>query len=449
MPALFDPSVGAHHRRYRCCNWSAGGSQRRRVSLRNVVRRGRVIRVTPGEIVLEHGSIRAVDLDQIVVDCSALGSPSAAHRPVFDGDRVNLLTVRTCQPTFSASLIAYVERHLATEAEKNACCRPSPVPNVPADWMRMWWATIANRVAWSQNPDLTAWLMRSRLDNLAISGATAAASARRRSRPLREAAGDEWAPPPLGCRCLRGHRLNRPGVGVAGGPPGTRGRGRYRPGARPLKPPVGQKDDAAAAPAGPRPFGDDAAIVHGCRRGEPRARAALCERYADQVHRVLYRVLGFDRDLADLHHDVFVRAIGSIGRIDDPSALKPWITSIAVHVARSAIARRRRQRWLSFRPWEDLPEIDACVASGEVLDALGATYAILGTLPADERIAFALRFIDGMELTEVAAACGTSLATVKRRLARAGDTFAEQARRHPALETWVEGGTRWASPKSP
>ncbi len=220
---------------------------------------------------------------------------------------------------------------------------------------------------------------------------------------------------------------------------------------RPLKlvHPAPERAEAAGAPAEPRSSGEDEAIVHGCQRGEPRARAALCNRYAEHVHRVLYRVLGFDRDLLDLHHDVFVRAIGSIRGLTDPSALRPWMTSIAVHVARSANARRKRQRWLSFRPAEDLPEMDAGAASGEVLDALGATYAILGALPADERIAFALRFIDGMELTEIAAACGTSLATVKRRLARAGDTFAEQARRHPALETWVEGGTRWASPKSP
>jgi RNA polymerase sigma-70 factor (ECF subfamily) len=202
-------------------------------------------------------------------------------------------------------------------------------------------------------------------------------------------------------------------------------------------------------PAKPAFPGDDAALVLGFRRGDPGARAALYDRYADHVHRVLYRVLGFDRDLADLHHDVFVRALGSIARLEDPSALKAWLTSIAVHVARSAIARRKRRSWLWFLPGEDLPEVEAGAASGEVLDALGATYAILATLPAEERIAFALRFIDGMELTEVAAACGTSLATIKRRLARAGDSFAEQARRHPALQTWVEGGTRWASPSSP
>lgn len=192
--------------------------------------------------------------------------------------------------------------------------------------------------------------------------------------------------------------------------------------------------------------GDDAALVEGFRRGDPGARAALYDRHADHVHRVLYRILGFHRDLADLHHDVFVRALGSLPRLEDPAALKGWLTMIAVHVAHTAITRRRRHRWLWFLPAEELPEVTGSDAPGEVRDALRATYAALDALPADERIAFALRYIDGMELTEVAAACATSLATIKRRLARAGDHFAAEARQRPALEPWLEGGTRWGSP---
>lgn len=195
--------------------------------------------------------------------------------------------------------------------------------------------------------------------------------------------------------------------------------------------------------------GDDAALVQGFRRGDPGARAALYDRHADHVHRVLYRILGFHPDLEDLHHDVFVRALGSLRTLDDPAALKGWLTAIAVHVARSAITRRRRRSWLWFLPSEELPEVEASTASGEVLDALRATYAALGALPADERIAFALRFIDGMELTEVAAACGTSLATIKRRLARASARFEAEARNHPALEAWLDGGTRWGSRTEP
>ena len=61
----------------------------------------------------------------------------------------------------------------------------------------------------------------------------------------------------------------------------------------------------------------------------------------------------------------------------------------------------------------------------------------------DQRIPFALRYVQGLELTAVADACGVSLATVKRRLARAEGRFVIMARRHPALKEWVEEGGRW------
>jgi hypothetical protein len=151
---------------YRCGTVSqAELSALRRI--RNVVRLGHVTGVTPHEIVLSRGAIPS-DPDQLVVDCSAAGLHAAPAVPVFDGDRIHLLTVRTCQPTFSAALIGYVESHFATAAEQNACCRPSPVPSVPGDWIRMWAVTIANRVAWAQNVALSAWLARSRLDSLSV-----------------------------------------------------------------------------------------------------------------------------------------------------------------------------------------------------------------------------------------------------------------------------------------
>jgi hypothetical protein len=56
---------------------------------------------------------------------------------------------------------------------------------------------------------------------------------------------------------------------------------------------------------------------------------------------------------------------------------------------------------------------------------------------------FALRYIDQMELTQMAEACGASLASIKRRLARAESRFSALARRFPALAPYLEGGPPW------
>jgi RNA polymerase sigma-70 factor (ECF subfamily) len=85
--------------------------------------------------------------------------------------------------------------------------------------------------------------------------------------------------------------------------------------------------------------------------------------------------------------------------------------------------------------------------SNDAGEALRATYAVLEQLAVDERIAFVLRFIEGMELKEGAVACSVSLATFKRRLARAEERFTELARSSPVLRDWLEGGSRWGEQK--
>lgn len=178
---------------------------------------------------------------------------------------------------------------------------------------------------------------------------------------------------------------------------------------------------------------------------QPAAIAAFYDCYAERVRRVLVRILGSDQDLSDVHHEAFVRAIGSIASVRDPSRLTAWVTSVAVLSARTCLQRRSRRRWLVLTEPDDLAALDARVPSAEptIREALTATYGLLDRLPALERIVFALRFIEGMQLAEVAEASGISLATAKRRLARAERQFLALATRHPVLAEWVAKGGRW------
>jgi len=180
--------------------------------------------------------------------------------------------------------------------------------------------------------------------------------------------------------------------------------------------------------------------------GDDAAARQLFDRYAPYVRRIVARVLGPSPDvLADVVQDAFVQIFRSLHRLDKPQSIKPWMASIAVNVARKRIRSMQRNRWLRFRSPERLPEMSAPPpdAAGE---ALQATYRLLESLPADERIAFALRFVEGMQLQETADACGVSLATIKRRLHKAEQRFVEEAQMDPVLKPWVEGGSRWEQP---
>ena len=151
----------------------------------------------------------------------------------------------------------------------------------------------------------------------------------------------------------------------------------------------------------------------------------------------LLRLLGPDADIRDITQEVFMFAIGSIERLKDPGALRAWLAGISVHLAHGEIRRRVRGRRFPLFPTAELPPIEAPPRLPEVDAAVRATYAVLVKLAPDERILFALRFIEGMELVEVAAACDVSLATAKRRLSRARKKFVTIARTVPELADWV------------
>jgi len=188
---------------------------------------------------------------------------------------------------------------------------------------------------------------------------------------------------------------------------------------------------------GARDQADDIRLVAALKAREPGAVDALLARYGSHLRRVLTRVLGTqDTEIADVLQEVAVIAWQSIGRLSDPNALKAWLTQIAVFTARGLIRRRHRHRWLTF--FEDVPERSVPWASPEMQEAARAVYQIFDRMPVDERIPFALRMLDGLELEATAAACGMSLATVRRRLVRAERRFHKMARQCDALAPWLE-----------
>jgi RNA polymerase sigma-70 factor, ECF subfamily len=181
----------------------------------------------------------------------------------------------------------------------------------------------------------------------------------------------------------------------------------------------------------------DAALVAAVRGGSREAREEIVRRCAGDVERILHRLLGPDPEIEDLVHEVFVAAFVSIEQLREPHAFRSWLVSIAVRKARKLIARRKRWSFIRSVAPGELPEQEATTSSADVSEALRSTYRILAQLPVDDRIAFALRQVDGMELTAVAEATDVSLATAKRRIGRARRRFVQLARKHEVLAPWV------------
>ncbi len=187
--------------------------------------------------------------------------------------------------------------------------------------------------------------------------------------------------------------------------------------------------------------GGDAALAAALKTDSPGAMEAFYRRYSEYVQRILASIVNVDMDLVELLQEVFVQAFTGVYSLRDESRLKSWLTSIAVHTARKHI--RKRAKWFFVSRNSSDIEWPVFDTSYEDREALRYTYAILERMPVDERVAFSLRFIEQLNLVETAEACQVSLATVKRRLAKAKKRFLVLAVKCPILVEWIERGDRW------
>lgn len=146
--------------KYRC----ATVSQEELVALRkveDVVRMGRVLRIDPGEIVLERGTV-PTGPKVLHVDCTADGLARRAAKPVFGENELTLQSLFMCQQVFSAAAIAHIDGMDRSVAEKNALCSVVPHPEVSRDFVACMSTTFHNLQAWM--PVMGRWLRRCRLN---------------------------------------------------------------------------------------------------------------------------------------------------------------------------------------------------------------------------------------------------------------------------------------------
>jgi RNA polymerase sigma-70 factor (ECF subfamily) len=165
----------------------------------------------------------------------------------------------------------------------------------------------------------------------------------------------------------------------------------------------------------------DEELVARARLGETLAFERLYRRHAGFALNLSVRIQGNQADVEDIVHDAFLRAHQRLGELRDSSAFRSWLGSIVVRLVRSRLRRRRLGSLLGLGAPDpvDLDAVATPDADPESRALLAQAYALLQTLPTDERIAWTLRHVERHRLASVAALAGCSLATAKRRILRA------------------------------
>ncbi|HEX5870164.1 MAG TPA: sigma-70 family RNA polymerase sigma factor [Longimicrobium sp.] len=181
---------------------------------------------------------------------------------------------------------------------------------------------------------------------------------------------------------------------------------------------------------------DDSGVVAAHLAGDRLAFGELVERYQNRLLNFIYRTTG-DRERAeDLVQETFIRVYRHLHRFDQTKKFSTWVYTISSNLAKNELRNRSRNPLVLFqtlmknrdadtRPleWEDNTyRPDDLFRKRHLKSQVDAA---VDQLPEHHRTVFILREMEGKTYEEIADITATNLGTVKSRLNRARNNFAQ------------------------
>ena len=181
---------------------------------------------------------------------------------------------------------------------------------------------------------------------------------------------------------------------------------------------------------------DDAGVVTSFLGGEERAFQELVDRYQTRLLNFVYRTIGDREKAEDLVQEVFIRVYRHLHRFDRAKKFSTWIYTIASNLAKNELRNRSRNPLVLFQTirknWQDddrpLQFEDTTARPDDLFRKRHLRELVedsVAKLPAHHREVFVLRELEGKSYEEIAEITECNLGTVKSRLNRARNAFAE------------------------
>ena len=150
--------------------------------------------------------------------------------------------------------------------------------------------------------------------------------------------------------------------------------------------------------------------------------------YRPRIFRFLMASLG-DRDVAEsLTQDCFLKAYTARHQFRGDSSLSTWLTRIALNLVRDYLRSRRMRFWQRTRDTAlDIVDVGEWIPDGASSpeqvclqqERVREIWRSVEQLSRQQRTVFLLRFVEEMELSEIAETIGMNTSTVKSHLYRA------------------------------
>jgi RNA polymerase sigma-70 factor (ECF subfamily) len=145
----------------------------------------------------------------------------------------------------------------------------------------------------------------------------------------------------------------------------------------------------------------------------------LFKQHSAFVARLVFRLLGREDEVDDIVQDVFVSLFGNLKKIRRPEAMRAWLATTAVRIARRRLRLRRIGFLLGRSQRVDPMSLEGHGSSAEDRLALWTVHQTLEKVSVNARLAWVLHHLEQEGIEEVASVLDCSKATVKRLVAEA------------------------------
>lgn len=157
--------------------------------------------------------------------------------------------------------------------------------------------------------------------------------------------------------------------------------------------------------------------------------ARLVDATSASVYRLALKILNDPQDAEDVLQETYIKALRGVKNFEGRSSLSTWLYRIAANEALMMIRKRRPGQFSMDEEIEDeqgehekMEIVDwCCLPEKELLTSEARKHLddAIQSLPANLRVVFLLRDIEGLSIQETAEALDLSESNVKTRLLRA------------------------------
>jgi RNA polymerase sigma-70 factor (ECF subfamily) len=168
---------------------------------------------------------------------------------------------------------------------------------------------------------------------------------------------------------------------------------------------------------------DDRSWVEAARQGDEEAFAHIVRRHSGGLHRAVARILGDDTEAWDVVQMAFLKAWQQLDRYNPRYRFSTWLyrigTNLTIDVLRSRGSRERTHKAGHEHRLHLVGQGESTSARADRREADHVLQQIIGVLTPQQRSAFVLREMQGLETAEVGEILGCSATTVRNHVFQA------------------------------